>query len=218
MMPDHPRVVYEPHDVEAELVRLGLTQQVLLDALNDGDEARTMTTATDPPMFPGITFWAVTVRSLRSNLISEGWEKNDAGNYSVIVSPDEKHQIAVSSGTVATGVRTGNPKTKNPKGPATSGAVRMNRAQCDLFAHSKGPLRLYAPVPTGKMTWILLFCDAGKEIRSELSLPLVVDDELKASEWETRIILPTIDRDGPEPSWRTDTQPDLDVPVHRRAV
>ena len=214
----HPKVIHEPHDVESELARLGLTQQVLLDALDDGDEARTMTTATDPPMFPGITCWAVTVRSLRSNLISEGWEKNDEGNYSVIVSPDQQHQIAVSSGTTDTGLRNGRPKTRNPKGPATSEAVQINRDQCDLFADPKVALRIHAPAPIGRLTWILLFHDAGKEIRSELSLPLVLDDELKASEWDTRILLPTIDRDGPEPRRRTDTQPDLDVPVRRRAV
>lgn len=56
-------------------------------------------------------------------------------------------------------------------------------------------------------------------IRSELSLPLVLDADLKASEWETRIILPRIDRDGPEPRRRTtDAEPDLDVPVRRRAI
>ena len=213
-----PHIIQEPHEVDAELAKLGLEVRVLMDALNDGDEARTMTTANDPPMYGGITFWAVAVRSLRGNLLAGRWEKSDAGNYSVVVSPDGRHQIAVSSGNEDTGLRNGKqPKTRNPKGPATSKAIQNNRDQLS-FVEELG-LRVHAQPASDVLTWIFLFHDAGSEIRSELSLPRVLDDELRASEWEMRIILPRIDRDGHEPRRRTDDHspaPDMDVPIQRR--
>jgi len=212
-----PLVFDNPDDVRARLAALGLRLEVLDECIMDGRISRAGCTDNDPPSFPGTTMWAVITRSLRVRMASEGWEKSDEDNYSIVLNAPRTLAIAVATGDEATGRKNQEPHTKYPKGPATRAAVEANKLQLDLFTPAE-------PVPVIReakepLTWILLVRPVGSEAYAELSLPLIIGDGGRIEKWRERILLPLsrrgddgsrIRRRPPEPG------PDIEVAVTRR--
>src|SRR4029077_11983211 len=120
----------EVFDVKRRLKALGLTVDVLLDAVRAGFTGRSDCSELDPPMFPGQTMWAHTVRRLRQGTAPIGWKPDNANNYCVTVS-GQGVAIAVATGDANTGRADAIPSTSSPKGPCTAEAVATNQLVLD---------------------------------------------------------------------------------------
>ena len=174
--------------VRAALRELGLTLEILNRALEEGLAGAALCTANHPPNFRGTTMWAETVRSLREQLIPEGWRRDDADNLPTVVRRDGALGIAVARGNSDTGKADGRPTTQYARGPTTSQAVERNTyLPFDPLPRDPEP-------PRAKM-WLLLHNRADTELRSELSFPVAIDESGYVAAWGTRLILAPIDLD-----------------------
>ena len=215
------RVVHQTVEVQGRLAQLGIDPEALAQVIKRGYVAFTLCTVNDPPLYPGFSAWAQTVRALREYLVPQGWRRCDENNYSLVINPTEDMAIAVATGDDGTGRVDAVPTTKSSKGPSTVEAVVANQTQL-TFAFDE-PEALAADEgdePVGeRMTWLLLVHRGEGEVRSELSLPLSMGTDGRIETWQERIILgsmptdPTeIDITPPNP-----VMPDIEVDVKRRA-
>jgi hypothetical protein len=213
----HPGVdlYFEVFAIERRLAAVGLTVDVLLDAVRAGYSARSECCELDPPMYPGQTMWAHTVRRLRQGTAPLGWQPDNTNNYCVSLSP-KGIAIAVATGDTNTGRIDATPCTSSPKGPCTLDAVTANQLVLDLGLPDGGSLARMPDAPE-RQTWLLLIHLDQSEVRSELSLPLTVDEQDRVIGWRERIILPSIDFDPDQIELPTDDTPDIDIAVRRRA-
>lgn len=99
-------------EVTEALAQIGLTKEILRDAILRGEAGRDSCTANDAPGAPGFYAWAGTVRGLRDILTPRGWTRNDDVNYSRVINPDKSIAIAVVTGDEGTGN-----KDVSPRGP-----------------------------------------------------------------------------------------------------
>lgn len=216
------KVVFEEQqDVQARLAELGLEGGPLMEVVQRGYIAFSMCTENDPPLFPGFSAWAQTVRALREYLVPRGWRRCDENNYSLVVSPDDAHAIAVATGDDGTGRSGFHPSTKSSKGPSTADAIITNQMQLSL------PLDLDVPHPFAgdaesnaeRLTWILLVYRGAGEVRSELSLPSSMGTDGRIESWQERIILGAMPTDpiGIEITPPSPVLPDIEVSVKRRS-
>ena len=207
-------VISDPIDVRTRLAELGLTVEVLTESILAGELASNSCTPNDPPSVPGFMFWARIVRALRENTVTDGFVRSDERNFSIVISPDRSYSIAVSTGDEATGDPSSpSPSTKYAKGPLTVEAVERN-GQLLLFKEMEPPEGEDSKV-TG-ITRILLVRKSGDLILCELSVPDKVVDGFVET-WAERIILPTIELDGPERRANPeDDAGDLDIDITRR--
>jgi len=179
------------------LADLGLTVDILREAIEQGEIARASCTANDPPCVPGIYSWGSTVRSLRDILIPKPyeWTKTDEGNFSTVISPDESFQIAVLTGDIGTGLADHNPTSKYPKGPMIQGAVKANKQMLLFPEHQKAADEAAAKQEAAdkRITWILLKRRSGDLVFAELSLPKEISKGGLIEKWQVRIILDPIE-------------------------
>jgi len=179
----------EPQEVADRLSELGLTEEVLRNAIITGDMARAACTDNDPPLFRGVTFWGRTTRALRELLAPLGWAKDDTAGFATVRNNERGIAIVVVSGDMGTGSAdaTVTPKSKFRKGTITIAAVDNNAAQLDLF-------------------------DMVNETPSSVS------DDGRMSEWAKRIPLAPIPygRAGGSSTPPPVAGEELDVPVARK--
>src|SRR4051794_13194032 len=102
-MSAQPRAISETDDVARRLEELGLTAEVLLDALQAGAGAAALITTDYPPNYAGLAFWGEAVRGLRVGLRDPGWRKDDSFNFSTVVRGDGAVAVAIARGDAATG-------------------------------------------------------------------------------------------------------------------
>ena len=207
----------ESFDVHSRLAQLGLTEQALVNAVARGNTRRRECTPNHPASFAGLEAWGWTVCYLRDELVPKGWERCEVGNWPITVHPSKRLAICVATGDENTGSPNANPMTKSPKGPNTVQAVAINHAQISLFED-------LIPDQTGeeqddRITWLLLISNHKGKVRCELSLPVTCNG--KVDGWKERIILGELDT-NPEPGVTSlpllPDQPDIDVPLSRRAA
>ncbi|HKP38491.1 MAG TPA: hypothetical protein VJT71_16650 [Pyrinomonadaceae bacterium] len=208
-----PNVKATFREVTDALAELGLTPDILNDAILRGETARDSCTANDPPNAPGFYSWAGTVRALRDILVPLGWVRNDDVNYSRIVNEVLNIAIAVVTGDEATGNRDFSPKTKYPKGPATQAAVTLN--QDSLFGSSSAPTE--GETENNRITWMLLRKRNGDTVYAELSLPSLMSKDGQVERWESRIILEPMTFDPLIDVGEDSSEPPIDVLVRRRS-
>jgi hypothetical protein len=202
-------------EVEQRLKALGLRTDTLLDAVRAGLDGRLGCTELDPPMYPGQTMWAHTLRRLRQRTALHNWKPNNDGNYSVALSPDELIAIAVSTGDANTGRPNATPGTMSRKGPRTAEVVAANQLLLDLRIPGEAT-SFDSGVQLQRETWLLLIHMDDDEVRAELSLPLTIDEYDFVTGWRERIILPSIDFDRTQIEIPSDNSPDIDIDVRRR--
>jgi hypothetical protein len=183
--------------VTNSLADLGLSHEILREAIEQGEIARSSCTANDPPCVPGIYSWGYTVRSLRDILIPQpyAWTKTDEGNFSTIISPDGTFQIAVLTGDSGTGLADHNPTSKYPKGPKLQDAVKTNKQFLLFPEHQKAADEEAAKQEAAakRITWILLKRRSGDQVFAELSLPKTIGKSGFVESWQMRIILDPVD-------------------------
>lgn len=205
----------EVFDVKRRLKLLGLTVDILLNAVRAGFTARSNCSDLDPPMYPGQTMWAHTVRGLRQGTAPIGWKPDNASNYCVTLSPPGV-AVAVATGDANTGRPEAIPSTSSPKGPCTAEAVAVNQLNLDL--RFPGEESVSEPVDPGqRQTWLLLIYLDHSEVRAELSLPVGFDEQDRVTGWRERIILPSVDFDPNQIELPSDDSGDIDISVRRRA-
>jgi hypothetical protein len=208
----------EPSDVRNRLDELGLDEELLKDAVRRGHLAFLSCTPNHPPQFPGMAAWAETVCALREVLAPISWERSNDNNYALCVAPVGPVAIAVATGDEGTGRANATPSTNARKGPRTLEAVAGNQLR---FSFMEGPVPQRGALVVGnggRETWFLLIHRADGEVRSELSLPISIDEDGHIDAWRERILLGSIPIDGdiaevPEQP----TLPDVEVIVKRRA-
>ena len=208
-----PNVKASFREVTDALAELGLTPDILNEAILRGETARDSCTANDPPNAPGFYSWAGTVRALRDILVPLGWVRNDDVNYSRIVNDELNIAIAVVTGDEATGNPDFSPKTKYPKGPATQAAVTVN--QDSLFSELSAPTEDEPEYPW--ITWMLLRKRSGTTVFAELSLPSAMSKDGQVERWESRIILEPMSFDPLIDLNEDSGEPPIDVLVRRRS-
>lgn len=213
-----PRLYTEVFEVENRLKALGLNHGILLDSVRAGFLARSLCTELDPPMYPGQTMWAHTLRRLRQRTVLLGWKPNDDGNYSVALAPDGMSAIAVATGDANTGRTDATPLTASAKGPRTAEAIADNyQLSLDLVFHDELRNVLNIKSQPGKReTWLLLVHLDQSEVRAELSLPASLDGQDRVAGWLERIILPSIDFDPEQIELPDSDVTDIDIAVRRR--
>jgi hypothetical protein len=198
------------------LSALGLSADLLRDAILAGELARSSCTDNDPPALGGILGWGRTVRALRERTITLGWRRSEAGRLSTTVHPSGDLAVAVATGDEGTGLADGHPRTKHPKGPATAAAVERNQLSLPGFEPEPGPTGEVTSLGPAAVTWLLLIARTGPEVRCELSLPGRIGEDDRVEEWRERIILEPV-QVGPTPDLQKLEAPaDVDVLVERR--
>jgi hypothetical protein len=210
----------------ARLRELGIDIAVLDDALRAWSVAEASATPFEPITAAGSKGWFAAVGVVREGHVQRGWRAQNIRNFPIVVRPDRKLALAVTSGDAITGVLLGTlqPKTKNPKGAIVEHAVNVNAAQIDLFEPAdleNEKLRLARPTKAKKtpLTWFLLVHCTEGAIQAEVSLPEAFEKN-RIVRWRERIRLPLLQRVEP-PSVRRQDDDDEDsgdvvVPVSRK--
>jgi hypothetical protein len=211
------RVHSEPVLARGRLDELGLYEEVLRDAVQNGLQHAFACTLHDPPSLPGILAWGKTVRHLRDRLIPQGWSGSNARNYATVIHPKGSLAIAVAAGDSNTGcLEPLMPSTRAEKGPATRDAVLSNQLTfADVSEHFPRP----ESVP-GMQTWLLLHYadEVAEEVRLELSLPADMTADGFVVRWHERIILAPIPfTPQPLPAPEEETE-EIDIKIERRAT
>jgi hypothetical protein len=206
-----------PFAARRRLAELGVSVVALIKALEAGQLARLSCTPNDPPFIPGTEAWRFVVRTLREELLPRGYRKADPANYSLVINDARKLNIVVASGDTMVRSITGDPKTKHLKGLFTEAVIFRNKQIGGLFpAEISEELRTAVSI-LEYPTWILLIYITDDEIRAELSYPDAIEEGQIIS-WKERIFIPdSADDDGAEIRPTGDTDPDIDVPVRRKA-
>ena len=220
-----PKITRGPIDVRQVLLLLGLTPEILNEAIDFGEKYRALCTPNDPRIFQGTTAWARTHRGLREILIPLNWKKDDTGGFETVVNPDGSLAISVTTGGKGTGryIPGTSPKLKHPHGVLYKEAVDRNRsAQLILFADMAAEAKAKADkleASLKRSTWILLIRREGDVVFSELSLPLEFSGGGQVEDWKYRIILEPFDAE-PIADIGDDSGEDegdvIDIPVNRR--
>lgn len=216
-----PTTVLVGEAATRRLAQLGVTAEELTQTLSTGYGHAAGCTDHDPRSLPGTLVWGKGIGHLRDLKRRAGWRPARHSNYETAVHSSGTHQIALASGTSQTGVPDGlPPRTRTPKGPATSRAVKRNRqlpldmGQGDVFS---GP-GVESFAEQDRATYLLLHyldVEAGV-IRSELSRPDAMEGK-NISSWRERIMLPTLPFAGQIEFEDDLPSEEIDVDVRRRA-
>jgi hypothetical protein len=204
-------ILVEEADPHARLAALGLTPEIVLEAITAGEMHRRRCTRNHPPSYAGYGAWAETVCRLGELLKPMKWVRRDPSNFSIVVNAEETVALAVATGDDRTG-RPGDPhpRTKYDKGPTVIEAIERNVFQMELF--DTGRRRRKTTMPP--LTWFVLMTRDRREVRYEVSLPSAVDEDGYIVRWRERIILDPLTFDigqEREPLEPTD-EIDIDVP------
>lgn len=218
-----PLIISEPDEVSAALFEIdGLTREVVLAAVEEGERGRQNCTVNHPVTAPGTMFYFDTVRALRDQL-SPDWKKKCDGGSELTISPSGKHALVVASGDENVGSLTHAPRTKRRKGNRTRRAARANvlALQGDFFEITDADLKAIIEEKRRNatmITHILLAHRTDEKLIVELSVVFGLDGESHASEWAQRIIVGELPLDElpPRRMQPVDPTPDFDVPVTRR--
>jgi hypothetical protein len=207
-----PTIVVEDRQlVVSRLGQLGVSEELLQDAVAAGQVARDSCSASVPAVTVGNYAWGKTVEGLRDRLIPLGWRRGGEGLLESTVNAAGTVAITVSTGDAGTGLPKGSPRTKHQKGPATKNVCARN--QLSLLSALPGYEEPEAPA-----TWVLLVHRGGDHVRCEFSLPAAMGLDGHVDEWIERIILGSVTLGGEtEVSPVDETSPAIDIEVKRRA-
>jgi hypothetical protein len=215
-----PSNAIEGPRADARLVSLDLTAEELREIMLVGYIAAESCTQHDPRSLPGTLAWGKAIGHLRDITKVRAWTPDRSSNFETAVHPTNAHAIAIARGTSATGRTNGvPPRTKTPKGPATSRAVKKNKQMSlgegtEVFAGTGEPVD-----DENRVTWILLhyFDKESEEIRLELSQPLEMSGK-QITAWRERIIIaPIAFSSEVEISFEDEDEEQIEIDVSRKA-
>lgn len=167
-----PVVVTAEWQVKQELRSLGLTPEVIKNVAMASAAAKADTLAVDPLSAPGTQAYNRGIRSIRLQLLPDGWRISRVGNVESTVSDSRGIQVCFQNVDLACGAR--DPQANSPKG---SGARRLIRdgQQGELFERSSTSTPIvYGSVPT---VWVICVSTSENRLRAEVSCPDVFEGD-----------------------------------------
>jgi hypothetical protein len=198
-------------DAAHRLDALGLTIELVRDAVLAGVAARAACTEHDPATLPGTLLSGRAIRALRDMLTPRGWRKETFRGLELVVNPTGRTAITAAVARLS-GHGT---STRHPKGPAMQAVLSTNReVQLDLFEAA-----VASPATTeekGKETWILLIHFHRTRVDFQLSLPDEMDADGRVSSWLEHIVFSPIGQDVPVRTNTADDEPEIVVPLSKR--
>lgn len=204
------QVIDDKDLVEEHLAKLKLSLDVLRHAVEVGQAERNTATPHDPANAGGTLAYFGVVRTLRDQLVPQGWIPKSTANFALVAERELGVAIAASGGDKDTGQREGKPRTRNPKGNQTAQAINTNQMslwpQEEAVSHDED---------VGQI-WFLLYHPDAHEVRMELSLPTTMDDQGRVNGWSTRLILDPIPLDPLAPVTDYDFGPAVTVDIRKR--
>ena len=204
------------------LTALGLDEEILSEAAQQGLFSWASCTPNHPPTYPGSAAWAETIRALAERLIVRGWRRVDEACLPLIVNGDGSIAITVWTGDAGTGRADKQPGTKYGKGEKARALVSNNYRQAELFPEEEMALWSESKSNEDRVTWVLLVHrdTYAREVRCELSRPVGIAPDKRVDGWIERILLTPIafDDDAIELPLNDESKsPDVDVAITRRA-
>lgn len=185
--------VFEGLQAQDRLSELRLPEEVLTTAMCSGLAAIKDCTEHDPPFLKGLLLYCKLIRSLRDQLVSDGWLIEGSRNLSLTVRGDHALKIMVARGDKHAGsaVPGVTPSTKRERGKAVYEELRGQGIDtADMIAG----LRDYADPgnePGGVQVWVLLYHPECNKLKAELSLPYrMAKKDSQIRTWRQRILLP----------------------------
>lgn len=181
----------QTYDVRQRLATLGLTRDLLADAIRAVMTAHAGCTENDPPAARCWDGWRMGTRRLRELLRPLGWDKDDTDTFSVILNHDAQIRLVVVNSTDGTGLVLGKPLNVARKGPKSKDATNVNAQMVlDLAGfREERARRIKSDEAAGKYaTWCLCVFVDGDVVRAELS-QAVGFSRGYVTKWEERIIL-----------------------------
>lgn len=213
----------DPAEVPRRIAELGLTIELLAEAVRRGQLSADFITLSHPRSSSGLMVWIETNGALREQCAYLGWEFNDDDNIPRAISPDGAVVITAVSGNERTGLRGGeNAQTRRKRGEAGRRMIRRN-AQIEMLEMLPAEQRELVEREVGDTgaTWFLLHYRAGDVVRSELSCARGVSEDGCLLDWSERLALPEIDLTELPPTSMPDSGgpgPDVVVPVTSRVA
>jgi hypothetical protein len=206
----------------SRLAALGLTEELLLDAIRFAYEERERCTGNDVNAAGGYAAWGKPIRFLRDAMIPKGWSRDGAPRLESVVSPDRSFRITSSAGNYSTGDLEHEPATYGLKGRLALEAIEDNGQTALNLAGG-------APLINPMITFYLLsHLDTVKErITSELSIPTHMSIKPTAKKgridaFRNRVALEPIDLNTDDPESEEeieeDFSEDLDIEIPRRRL
>src|SRR4051812_20799660 len=119
-----PRTALSGFPARQRLFELGVTEAIPREAARIGYSHAAGCTSHDPRNLPGTLAWGKGTGALRDLLKPSGWTADSDSNLESVAHPTNSHAIALAAGTADTGREDGRPRTRTPKGPATSRVVK----------------------------------------------------------------------------------------------
>jgi len=208
----------ESSEIETRLKQMGLSSEILHDAVESGELYRSGCTPNDPKSLPGFLAWGRTTRALREKLIPNGWQGIDILNLPMVLNKEKTIAIAVTSGDNATGNPALVAKTKYVKGRATQGVIIRNLVQLSLFPNNKEVFPLQTGSANQFVTWFLLVHRQGDEVFYQLSLPNNIKKGEPVGDWQESIYFPPFKLQGPSTpnNYKETSGEEINVEISRK--
>lgn len=206
-------ILTEEKQIIERLKKVGIPENILLEATSMGTLSKSNCTIFDTKGKPGYIQWNDTNSTLRSLTKNKGWKTYQEGGIEGIISEDGRIRIIPSSGNAATGNPNQPASNKNRKG---EGCIKMFKAdvQGDFWHGFPEIIDDMDEVET----FVLLYYNDDKELRTELSKPSFIDSKGKIKTWEERIILKSQKLNDPNPTVETEPNVEINVPVERKQI
>ena len=183
----------EPIKVQGRLQELGLSEEILREAVEAGERVRRTFTTNHPLMASGLMRWAEIIKVLRDRLMVLGWTKSDVGGVPLVIHPKGLIALTVMSGNEGTGDDSSELRSKNPRGSTTIAFIKQNAEQLE-FDRTVLKIKAVETKSSSPMMWYLAVNCVGNEVRFELSLPLGMNNG-HIEDWQERILFAPIDFD-----------------------
>lgn len=161
----------EAWDINQRLTELDLTKDILLDIVRACVAGRNGCTENDPSNAPGYETWRYGIRRAREILRSQGWEKDESGNYPAVVNHKRRFRLVVMNTDGGTGLPISVPQNRCKKGKNSERAAHAN--QHSLFGSDEMPVpspKEAVPKLKGYTTWHLCVFIEGDTVRADFCL------------------------------------------------
>ncbi|BFL83811.1 hypothetical protein FAP94_12335 [Morganella morganii] len=195
-----------PNSANSVFEKVGLNEQILKEAIGAGLSQYLSASELAPLNAGGSMASFKIIETLRGQLLNNktGWSILNLKGQCLTINGSAQITLVATSGDKDTGLREGQPCTKNGKGCETKNQIRRNIGQTfnlfehDLFEEQQlsdgfGFMQEASKIDDHEL-WVLLyfFDNSKKEVRYELSLPIGFKDvgvhgKVKVSEWGDRI-------------------------------
>jgi hypothetical protein len=194
VLPELPSCqVYEGESTHRRLTQFGLKETYFSEAARTGHDRRSRCLPVHPASFGGQVMWAETLAALRTRCLdlNDGWEMGRSRGYETAFNGKHRLAIAVVGGNQNTGERAfEQPMTARPRGPITKSRVEHNMRQLELPL--EGLSGKDAVPEEDCATWFFLVNARGDKLYSELSLPIIMGNRQRVSQWAERILFTTL--------------------------